>query len=93
MLGHAGCGQEENTRDKTLESFYRVILLRESFDTKYVLGWLDCTCDWTTVRANMVQMRMARIKRRFPQWKTGVDLHGERLRQRRHKLQLFQTIN
>ena len=66
MLGHASCGQEENMRDKTLESFYRVILLRESFDTKYALGWLDCTCDWTTVLADMVQatkdMRGASMK-------------------------------
>lgn len=31
------------------------MLLRESYDTHYMLGWLDCTCDWTTVPTYMVQ--------------------------------------
>ena len=31
------------------------MLLRESFDTRYVLGWLDWTGDWTTVPEDMIQ--------------------------------------
>ena len=45
----------KDKRNEALESFSRVMLLRESFDTQFALGWLDWTGDWTTVPDDMVQ--------------------------------------
>ena len=45
----------KDKQNEILESFCCVMLLRESFDTQYALGWLDWTCDWRTVRVDMIQ--------------------------------------
>ena len=45
----------KNKRNEALESFCHVMLLRESFDTQFALGWLDWIGDWTIVPVDMVQ--------------------------------------
>jgi len=44
----------EDRRQKALESFSRVMLLRECVDTGYSLGQLEVTADWTTVPPEMI---------------------------------------
>ena len=45
----------KDRRKEALEAFRRVMLLRESFDTQYALGWLDWTGDWAAVPVEMVE--------------------------------------
>ena len=57
----------KDRRNEALELFRRVMLLRESFDTQYALGWLDWTDDWTTVLVEMVEAMkdMNRLSMKF----------------------------